>query len=80
MCEECLKKGILDQPSEEVHHIRPISTGRSWHEMVTLAFDPDNLEALCHDCHTEIHRQLNRKRNGKPVSQDVKEYLKNFGL
>lgn len=36
-CEECMARGIMDQPAEEVHHVRPIGTGRSWEEMCALA-------------------------------------------
>ena len=50
-CEECMARGIMDQPAEEVHHVRPIGTGRSWEEMCALAFDAHNLRSLCHDCH-----------------------------
>lgn len=81
-CEECMKAGIWDSPSEEVHHVRPIGTGRNWDEMVALAFDENNLEALCHECHTRIHQKMNRERNRKQsVDGEVARWLKdNFDL
>lgn len=81
-CEECMKQGIWDSPSEEVHHIKPIGTGKSWDEMVALAFDENNLEALCHECHTAIHQRLNRQKyHAHKVDGEVSRWLKdNFGL
>lgn len=81
-CEECMKRGIWDQPSEEVHHVRPIGSGITWGEMVSLAFDESNLEALCHDCHTRIHQAMKRDRNrGKAVDGGVRSWLRdNFGI
>ena len=47
-CEECGKK------SEEVHHILPFRSGGSF-------FLETNLKALCHDCHTQAHLELNKE-------------------
>lgn len=78
MCEECLKRGIIDSVATEVHHRKPIGTGRSLSEKKKLAFDPDNLESLCHDCHVKIHQEMfrkadNRERTGR---KDVLDFLK----
>lgn len=75
-CEECMARGIMDQPAEEVHHVRPIGTGRSWDEMCALAFDAHNLRSLCHDCHVAAHRR--QRKEGKEPSEDVKAWLKRF--
>lgn len=40
-----------NNPSEEVHHIRPRS-------MQGAEFDPCNLICLCHECHDNVHRAL----------------------
>lgn len=45
LCEMCLKKGKLT-PTEEVHHIIPLSRGGT--------HDDDNLMSLCKACHSEI--------------------------
>ncbi len=81
-CEECMKHGIWDQPSEEVHHVQPIGSGKTWGEMESLAFDVGNLEALCHDCHARIHQRMRRERSrGHGASDDVSRWLSdNFGL
>lgn len=61
-CEECMKRGILDQPAEEVHHKTPIGAGRDLFSMMDLAFDRNNLEAVCHDCHVRIHKSMKTKK------------------
>ncbi|MBR3639367.1 MAG: HNH endonuclease [Clostridia bacterium] len=49
LCEMCLKDGRLT-PTEEVHHILPVSKGGT--------HSRDNLMALCRSCHTKIHHEL----------------------
>jgi len=49
LCEMCLKDGRLT-PTEEVHHILPISQGGTHAR--------SNLMSLCQSCHTKIHHNL----------------------
>lgn len=48
-CVVCLANGIK-KPTEEIHHIKPLSKGGN--------HDRNNLVALCHDCHEQAHKQL----------------------
>ena len=57
LCEECLKQGIVTS-ARCVHHIVPIETARTKDEMKRLAFDVNNLRALCFACHARIHKEL----------------------
>ena len=57
LCEECLKQNIITSASC-VHHIVPIETARTKDEMKRLAFDVNNLRALCFACHARIHKEL----------------------
>ena len=57
LCEECLKQGIVT-PARCVHHIVPIETARTKDEMKRLAFDINNLRALCFACHAHIHKEM----------------------
>ena len=57
LCEECLKEGIVTS-ARCVHHIVPIETARTKDEMKRLAFDINNLRALCFACHARIHKEL----------------------
>jgi 5-methylcytosine-specific restriction endonuclease McrA len=57
LCEECLKQGIITS-ARCVHHVVPIETARTKDEMRRLAFDVNNLRALCFACHARIHKEL----------------------
>ena len=57
LCEVCMKEGIVT-PARCVHHIVPIETARTKDEMKRLAFDVNNLRALCFACHARIHKEL----------------------
>lgn len=48
-CEICWKEGRLT-PTEEVHHIIPLSRGGK------NAYD--NLMSLCRSCHAKLHKKL----------------------
>jgi 5-methylcytosine-specific restriction endonuclease McrA len=56
-CERCKEMGWLT-PSKVVHHKQPIESGHSNAEYERLAFDTQNLQALCHQCHADIHRKV----------------------
>lgn len=49
ICEYCAR------PATEVHHIQYISSGRNLEEMQRIAYDQDNLIALCTECHHNVH-------------------------
>lgn len=49
LCEQCLKQGRTT-PTEEVHHIIPLSRGGT--------HSTDNLMSLCQSCHNKIHHDL----------------------
>ena len=54
VCERCAAAG-LTVPTEEVHHKVPIDV------CPDLAFDWENLESLCLECHNIRHKELNKK-------------------
>ena len=51
LCEECERMGKTTQ-TEHVHHIIPFDIEGDYEE---LAFDYDNLQSLCHECHVKKH-------------------------
>ena len=55
MCERCMESGEV-KPADVVHHKIPLSPDNMDDPNVTL--NSDNLIALCHDCHTEVHKLL----------------------
>ncbi len=60
LCQPCLKQG-RPTPATEVDHIKPKAQDGT--------DDPDNLQAICSDCHGEKTRQENRSRGGKQAIQ-----------
>ena len=65
LCEQCIKDGEAVgipggyiRSATCVHHIVPIETAKTKDEMKRLAFDVNNLKALCFACHARIHKDL----------------------
>ena len=65
LCEQCIKDGEAVgipggyvRSATCVHHVVPIETARTKDEMRRLAFDVNNLRALCFACHARIHKEL----------------------
>ena len=57
LCENCLRKGIY-KPAEIVHHIIEIDPVTIERPEIALNFD--NLEAVCRECHNELHDNRGR--------------------
>lgn len=62
LCEQCLEKGII-KAAEEIHHKIPFLTGQTLEEQYHLAYNKDNLQSLCSQCHHEIHNQMRNKED-----------------
>lgn len=74
LCENCLSKTEpIIRPTEEIHHIKPISGGNTLEEMMDLAYNPSNLRALCKECHKNIHKEMKsgfmKKKKPESTSQ-----------
>ena len=55
LCERCAEAGVL-KPADVVHHKTPLNAENVNDPEVAL--NPDNLMALCDECHTEVHKKL----------------------
>lgn len=74
MCAECMRNfdmgyGIKPRRAQMVHHIIP------YRERPDLAYDLDNLEALCFECHEQRHperRQTHADESEAPRMRVVK--------
>ena len=67
VCEECLNKGKVT-PATSVHHIQsPFKNGEC---NKNLFLDYNNLMAVCHECHAEIH---NKEQGHIPVEEVIKQ-------
>lgn len=65
LCEDCLRVGRT-RLAEEVHHERPVESGRDATEMRMLAYTFENLVSLCRECHHARHHPQganNQKEN-----------------
>lgn len=56
ICEVCEANG-LSTLATEVHHKIPVESVSHELGMKQLMFSYDNLQSLCHACHSEIHRR-----------------------
>jgi len=78
-CEQCVKNYFTGRPrprkATEVHHIVPIETAHTREEMETLAYDENNLIALCSECHHEAHRQLGKAHIKEAMENDINDYI-----
>lgn len=72
VCEDCLKQGRVT-PTEEVHHIKPVESGRDEAEMTRLAYDFDNLRSLCKTCHRAYHEPP-----GQAIGDGAKTFFEKF--
>lgn len=71
LCEDCLRAGRT-RVAEEVHHERPVESGRDAQEMRILAYSFDNLVSLCRECHILRHNPQKLK------NQRETEFTKKF--
>lgn len=77
LCERCLKDGRTEL-AREVHHIDPIENHCDDRmEMTRLAYDTNNLMAVCSKCHGEIHAELNT-RSKEAVQARCKDKAERF--
>lgn len=55
---------ICGDIATEVHHLKPIESEKEYNKMEALAYDINNLQSLCHKCHSNTHISMKKqKRN-----------------
>ena len=78
-CEQCVKNYFVGGPrprrATEVHHITPIESAHTRNEMEALAYDDNNLLALCSECHHELHRQMGKAHIKEAIDKDINDYI-----
>ena len=62
LCERCLAKGIYE-PAKIVHHKIPLTDQNVNDLSISLSWD--NLQALCRQCHAEVHDDMYAERTGR---------------
>lgn len=63
---KCVKCGSSNKL--ELHHIIPV------HEDITKAYDLDNIEVLCYECHRDTHKTLGSFSINKPGLRKIPAY------
>ena len=66
LCERCKREGIAAgilpdgyiTPGVDCHHKRPVESARTEEEMERLAYDVNNIELLCVECHIKTHQEM----------------------
>lgn len=70
LCERCREKGLY-VPARFVHHKIHLNSKNVHDPNISLSFN--NLLAVCHECHNEIHFRKNERRwkyvDGKIVTE-----------
>lgn len=61
LCASCLRRGVVKQATD-VHHLKSFMDVVSGARRDALAYDLDNLESLCKQCHQAEHHP---KRSGQ---------------
>jgi 5-methylcytosine-specific restriction endonuclease McrA len=78
-CAQCVKDyrpgGPRPRKATEVHHIVPIETAHTREEMEALAYDENNLIALCSECHHEAHRRLGKQHIKEAMKNDINDFI-----
>jgi 5-methylcytosine-specific restriction protein A len=78
-CEQCVKNYFTGGPrprkATEVHHIVPIESAGTREEMEALAYDENNLMALCSECHHEMHRRLGKEHIRESLENDIDNFI-----
>jgi 5-methylcytosine-specific restriction endonuclease McrA len=78
-CEQCVKNYFVGGPrprrATEVHHITPIESAHTREEMEALAYDKNNLMALCSECHHDLHRQMGKAHIKEALDKDINDYI-----
>lgn len=62
LCERCLAKGMI-VPADIVHHKIPLTDENINDLSISLSWD--NLQALCRQCHAEVHDDMYAERTGR---------------
>ena len=71
-CALCEQKGIV-RVATDVHHINSFMNGNTRSERTLLAYDPNNLQSLCQECHSQLHGGRKRTKGKIDIAQEQAE-------
>ena len=76
LCEMCKSEGFITT-GVDVHHIKPVETGRTVQEMERLAYNPANCQLLCVACHIKTHQEM-RSHTKEKVAENKARARRRF--
>ena len=76
LCERCKAEGFIT-PGVDVHHIKPVETGRTVQDMERLAYNPANCQLLCVACHIKVHQDM-RTHTKEKVKENKERARRRF--
>lgn len=77
LCEACKAKGYVTA-ADTVHHIVEVDSATREQEAIDLCFSPSNLQALCRQCHSDIHaarRSHSRSAHKARANESLKRFI-----
>ena len=77
LCERCQAQGYV-VPSRCVHHLVEVESGRTEQQCRDLCFQWTNLQALCYQCHADIHkaaRSHSRESHQQRASDRLQQWI-----
>ncbi len=80
LCERCEEEGRITAATEVHHHV-PVEYAITYAEKARLMYDPNNLRALCHNCHVKTHTEMGRSGRDatkRRTAEQVKKIVKKF--
>lgn len=83
LCERCKAEGYVVS-ARCIHHIIPVESGRTDAECWELATRWSNLQSLCYQCHSDIHKYMGKSKNHVERSKQnlqrwIERHTKNNG-
>ena len=72
LCEMCQSVGSVGHVSAavDVHHKVPVETAQTINEMEKLAYNWDNLQALCIPCHVQVHKEIGKSTRENHIKRE----------
>ena len=57
LCERCREEGHI-RSGVDCHHIVPVESAKTEHDMERLCYDANNIRLLCVPCHIKTHQEM----------------------
>lgn len=72
LCEKCLEEGKVTETQDIHHKLSPFESGISEAEKQRRLLDWNNLQALCKECHSLTHIELEKSKKSSTIKKITK--------